>query len=509
MSSLPLALLEPQLRSLLPAQLYAAAWVDPTPATLLAVFEHLRTLRYLLADYVPRQIAEEPPQPGESRSRWQTGTLLFTDLAGFTRLMEVNARQGPAGAKALVALLNTYFSTVIEIVSKSGGDLLEFTGDAMLILFPAQADGSDTLRAVRAGLRMQRAMVQFADLATPGGRLSLRMRVGIHSGRFLAADLGTPVRMMWVLLGHTVQAAKRAEGAGRVGRVCLTAAARDRLGQHFHLEAGPGDYGYVIDDLSEERLGDYDIALRRRRGSTPLLLDRSQEALVGEILTVVGQVRPLASYLPPPVLKLLVENAARRRIPAQFPVATVLFVNFLGLSEAVDAAEETLTEPAIATIKSLFPLIEAVVTAHGGVMKNPTYHLAGPDVLIYFGVLAGHHDDALQAVQAAAAIRALVADCPPLRVGDRLYPVTCQLGLHRGPLFAAEIGEARGRREFNILGDTVNTAARVTSRAAANQVLLTAAVWTAIAERYPCEFLGRFALKGKAAPTPIHALTVA
>ncbi|MEO6860527.1 MAG: hypothetical protein ABI180_03095 [Microcoleus sp.] len=47
----PLAAIELRLRSLLSAELYAAAWVYPSPATLMGVFEHLRTLRYILHDY--------------------------------------------------------------------------------------------------------------------------------------------------------------------------------------------------------------------------------------------------------------------------------------------------------------------------------------------------------------------------------------------------------------------------------------------------------------------------
>ena len=45
-------------RTLLPADLYAAAWVDPSPDTLMRVFEHLRTLLRILYDYVPRQVSD-------------------------------------------------------------------------------------------------------------------------------------------------------------------------------------------------------------------------------------------------------------------------------------------------------------------------------------------------------------------------------------------------------------------------------------------------------------------
>ncbi|MGB8980849.1 MAG: adenylate/guanylate cyclase domain-containing protein, partial [Anaerolineales bacterium] len=166
-SSSPLSSIETRLRLLLPADLYAAVWVDPSPTMLERVFEHLRTLQRILHDYSSRQIAESPPQPGDVRQKWERGTLMFTDLAGFTRLMEANASQGHAGAVSLLKVLNKYFARMIEIISKSGGDLLEFTGDALLVLFPADGKRNDTVQAIRAGLRMQRAMSRFDSIDTP------------------------------------------------------------------------------------------------------------------------------------------------------------------------------------------------------------------------------------------------------------------------------------------------------------------------------------------------------
>src|SRR5688572_26506629 len=218
----PLAEIEPRLRSLLPADLYAAAWLDPCQENLVMIFEHLRTLRFILYDYVPRQVAEKLPEPGEVRYEWQEGTLMFTDLAGFTPLMEANAARGSAGAETLLGVLNSYFSEMLEIISKSGGNLLEFTGDALLAVFPKNARSSDAVQALRAGLRMQRAMAHFANIETEQGTFSLRMRIGIHSGRFFTADIGAPRRMEHVLLGEAVHQTKRAEGAGETGRVCLT-----------------------------------------------------------------------------------------------------------------------------------------------------------------------------------------------------------------------------------------------------------------------------------------------
>ncbi|MFL5805283.1 MAG: adenylate/guanylate cyclase domain-containing protein, partial [Roseiflexaceae bacterium] len=95
---------------------------------------------------------------------------------------------------------------------------------------------------------------------------------------------------------------------------------------------------------------------------------------------------------------------------------------------------------------------------------------------------------------------------PPLRAGGEDLPVICQIGVALGPAFAAEIGEPRGRREFNVLGDTVNTAARIMNRAEANKILITAEVHQAIRQQFDCAAYGTIALKGKSAPLPLFTL---
>lgn len=499
--------LEPRLRNLLPADLYAMAWLEPSPAILERVFEHLRTLQSILYDYVPRQVAETLPQPGEVRHAWQEGTLMFTDLAGFTLLMEANANLGRAGARTVLKTLNDYFSTMIEIISKSGGNLLEFTGDAMLIQFPASARQSDTAQAVRAGLRMQRAMRRFAEITLPQGKFTLGMRIGIHTGRFFTAEIGTPFRMEHVLLGGAVMQTKRAEGAGKVGRVNLTLAAYERVRGQFRFEPNECEgYMLAVDDLTERELGDFDFAPVGKRLMRAILMDRSVAGLLQQIEEVLRIVEPLASYLPHAVLNLLVENAAQRQIPPDFPEPTVVFVNLVGFSESVDHVRPEEETALAANFSRIFSLINAAVEARGGVLKKVTCHLSGSDIMIIFGAPSGHTDDPFRAANTALAIREIVAQPQPLTVNGKAIDIHCQIGLARGAVFSAEIGEARGRREFNVLGDTVNTAARLMGRATRNQILMTESVYTEVKERMDCEALGVLPLRGKATPILIYAL---
>lgn len=504
-STSPLEAIETRLRSLLPADLYAAAWVDPSPTTLEKVFEHLRTLQRILHDYSSRQISERPPKPGEVRFSWQRGSLMFTDMAGFTRLMEANAAFGKAGAQNLLKVLNSYFSEMLEIISKSGGDLLEFTGDALLALFPADEKSNDTMQAVRAGLRMQRAMTNFDAIETPQGHLHLGMRVGIHSGRFLMADLGTPRRMEHVLLGTAVQQAKLTESNGTAGRVCLSEKAFQRVDSDFRFDDGKPGYHLVVDDLTDDQLGEYEITPRRRMASS-ILFERSVAGMMSEIQGALKSIEPLASFLPQPVLSLLVESAADRHIPPDFPEPTVVFVNFIGLPELVDRALPGEELKVVSSFSRAFAQINAAVEARGGMLKKITYHLSGSDIVIYFGVPTAHTNDPVRAAQAALAIREIITNFKPPTVGNFQPEIRCQIGISSGPCFVAEIGEPRGRREFNVLGDTVNTTARLMDRAGKNQILLSARVHEAIAPYFTCNELEAVSLKGKSAPVPIFEL---
>ena len=498
----PLQSIEARLRLLLPANLYASAWVDPSPTKLEHVFNHLRTLQRILYDYSPRRIAERLPIPGKIDYEWQKGTLMFTDLAGFTKLMEANASEGQAGAAALLKVLNNYFAEMIGIISTSGGDLMEFTGDALFAFFPEDDRKKDTLQAVKAGLRMQRAMSHYAEIDTPQGHLQLGMRVGIHTGRFLAADIGTPRRMEHVLLGTAVQKAKLSESKGQRGRVCLSDRAVKKVADQFRFEDGEPGYKFIVDDFTDEQLDEYEIMPRRRLGSS-VLFERSVSGLMNEITGTLKSIEPLASYIPAPILNLLVESADQRHIPPDFPEPTIVFVNFIGLPELVDLALPGEEEKVVNSFSRAFSLISAAVEARGGVLKKVTYHLFGSDIVIYFGVPTAHTNDPVRAVEAALEIRDVVQNIKPPTAGGVTPEVYCQIGISKGSCFVAEVGEPRGRREFNVLGDTVNTTARLMNRAERNQILITGRAYEEIAAHFDCNSLGDVSLKGKSAPTPI------
>lgn len=501
-----LASLERQLRWLLPPDLYAVAWIDPSPKHLMQVFEHLRTLQHILVNYVPRDVSNNPPQPGYPQYSRQQGALLFTDLAGFTPLLEARAAEGMEGAELLLQLLNQYFAAMIEIIGKSSGNLLEFTGDALLVQFSTADRKRDIALAINAGLRMQRTMEEkFQRIATYQGDLSLKMRVGIHAGQFVTADIGNPQRMAHVLLGHAVTVAKQAEGCGRTGYVSLTSFVKQQLGDRVRLTPTHNHHWLVEDTLTSEELGEYEITVARRR-SSPMLLDRSLPSLLQEIDSAIKMIEPLANYMPRSILQLIVETAADRQIPPAFPSIAVAFVNLIGPPESVDDALPEETQTVVSCFSDAFSLINGIVELKGGILQKVTYHSIGSEMLVHFGVLNPDPSDSRRAAEAMSQILQVVTDLPTPIVQGRAIELTCRIGLTYGPVFAAEIGEKRGRREFNVLGDTVNTAARIMSRAGKNEIWMNQAMHEQVHPYFQTHPLGHLQLKGKAAAQPVYLL---
>ncbi len=503
----PLTTIESRLRYLLPAEMYVAMWGNPSVDIMIQVHDHLRTLQRILHDYTSRQIDITKLKPGDVKTEWQYGTMMFTDLAGFTKLMEANASKGKEGAENLLKELTKYFSTMISIISKSGGELVEFTGDAMLVVFPKKEKRDETSRAIRAALRMQRAMKDFAEIQTPLGVVNLQMRIGIHNGRFLTAEIGTPRRMEHVLLGKDVQKAKLTESNGRNGMVNVSQSAYELAQKDFRFEEGNEGYHLVVDDLSAENLGDYEITPMGRRMASTVLLDRKdKKEVLKSIVDLLDSIEPLASYIPDPILSMLVESASSRRIEPEFPSPTIMFVNFIGLPESADRALPGEERKLAASFSKAFSLINAAVEARGGVLKKVTYHLAGSDIVIYFGVPNAHTNDEERAATAAIAIREIVKNIKPPTIGGIQPDVYCQIGINKGSAFMAEVGDPRGRREFNVLGDTVNTAARLMNRAQKNQIIVAESVKQAIENKYACSPIGEVSLKGKSNPMSLFEL---
>jgi adenylate cyclase len=128
--------------------------------------------------------------------------VLFSDIRGFTALSE------ELPPDEIAALLNEYFTEMVEIVFEHGGTLDKFMGDAMMALWGAPvARADDADRAARAAVAMQREIARLNRRWSAAGRRTLAVGIGLNAGEAFAGNIGSDRRLEYTVLGDAVNTA--------------------------------------------------------------------------------------------------------------------------------------------------------------------------------------------------------------------------------------------------------------------------------------------------------------
>ncbi len=199
------------------------------------------------------------------------------------------------------------------------------------------------------------------------------------------------------------------------------------------------------------------------------------------------------SYVDPALAQRLLDSGSAV-FEGEELVVTVLFADvrdFTAYAEGVDPGE------AVRLLNRLFDVVVPVLHEHGGHAN----HYLGDGLLAVFGApqpLARHAD---AAVAAAVDIQRRVR----AELGAEL---TLGIGINTGPVIAGTVGGG-GRHEFTVIGDTVNTSARVEqlTKDTGDAVLITEATRQALSIPRPrSRTRGAFDLKGKSSAVTVHAV---
>jgi class 3 adenylate cyclase/tetratricopeptide (TPR) repeat protein len=409
-----------------------------------------RSLRSYVSDHALMMLRRRPP------TGWVDfdGTLAFFDISGFTKLTERLAGLGRAGAEHINDVLNTVFTGLIDEVFRYGGDVLEFGGDAMVVLF----DGTDHER--RAAVATAR-MFDFLDgdtVRTPVGDVRLGMSCGLASGS-----------QPYYLVGATRKAALVA------GPVSTTMA---------RLEAAANAGEALVDERLADALPHGWTNVRRSDGSRRLRLDRVRseadaERSQGKRSVAPASDRDVASLLPTQFHGILDGNHRDGELK-QVAMAFIRLdtTDDLLASEGVDGLARLLTD--------LTQIID----------------LAAAELDVCW----------LETQAEANSVRwTLISGAPTAteRDGERLLRVLCRvaeqtplplrIGANLGVVFVGDMGHP-ARCTYIVMGDTTNLAARLMAKAAPGEIIAGERLVGSCPGRFELTSLEPFTVKGKRAP---------
>lgn len=406
---------------------------------------------------------------GKTLPEHTSGAALFADLSGFTPLTAALAHELgiQRGAEEVLNQLNPVWEALIGELHRYGGSVMGFAGDSITCWI----DGDTGERAVACALMMQQAMERFATVYTPAGTpINLEVKIAIAVGPARRFYVGDPsIQLIDILAGRTVDHMARAEKQAVEGDIVITESLANSLGEKVEIaewrESDEGERFAVVQGL--------------KAFPFPQPLAPPPAGALSE--EVVKQ------WVLPPVYERLKAGA---RFLAELRPSVPLFLKFSGIDYDDD-------EEAGIKLDAFARWVQNVCQRHDGYMIQLTMGDKGSFLYASFGAPVAHDDDDERAVAAALELRS-----PPSHLS---FITDVQIGISRGRSWAGECG-APIRHTYGVMGNEVNMAARMMSKAKPGQILVRRRVADATAHSYHYEQLGLIVVKGGAEPIAVSEL---
>lgn len=185
----------------------------------------------LLLNILPETIAEELKR--EARvipKRYELTSVLFCDMAGFTKIAE------KMNAEELVGELDTIFREFDRICKEYRLEKIKTIGDAyMAVGGVPEENQTNSVDAVLCGLMFQQYIAEQKEIHSLRGREFWEIRLGIHSGPLVAGVVGTD-KFAYDVWGDTVNTASRLESSGVTGEVNISSQVFEEVKFYFECE---------------------------------------------------------------------------------------------------------------------------------------------------------------------------------------------------------------------------------------------------------------------------------
>ncbi|MEW5872790.1 MAG: adenylate/guanylate cyclase domain-containing protein [Chloroflexota bacterium] len=487
----------------LPRNLYGPLEAVPSPKDLNAARDHLGALLGTLKTYLPWPVVSAPQPRGVPAGKMLRGVFLFGDVSGFTPLSEKLKTLGQEGAEIMTKLINALFTDLVTVLFDHGGTLLKFGGDAMLGLFPAESDEellSGAVHAAQAALAMQQVLEkeQFAAIRVKDEIRSLKIKCGVSAGPYFAAHIGTRPSelnpngtMAYVTTGTTVNLAEEAEGHANPGEVAMTRTVFELLGER--AEIAP-----VNKEPDEDFRRLVHIEPLQGQSQRLEIAEPPEGEVLAQITYLTERLDRLTPYLADELVARIVTNPKNAKIPPDNRPVTVMFANYKGISKLIEKMGNTDPDAITYHLNNYFVHMASIIERYEGTLARMDQYAVGDRLVIFFGAPRAHEDDPVRAVSAALEMQeAVEQNFSALRTATGLHYFEQRIGINTGFLFAGNAGAPDLRQEYTLMGDDINMAARLMSKATWSHIFISRSTMKLVEAYFDLENMGELKVKGK------------
>jgi adenylate cyclase len=168
---------------------------------------------------------------------------------------------------------------------------------------------------------------------------------------------------------------------------------------------------------------------------------------------------------------------------------SVLFSDIRGFTAM---SEKMKPEDVVSMLNHYFKDMVEIVFRHEGTMDK----YIGDAIMASWNTPVEQKDHLMRAVKTALEMQEKLHK-------DAKHPFGVGIGVHTGEAVVGNIGSEQ-RLEFTSIGDTVNTASRLCSKAEGGQVLIDEKTYSKIKDQVVAKKIGKIEVKGKAKPLIIY-----
>ena len=201
-------------------------------------------------------------------------------------------------------------------------------------------------------------------------------------------------------------------------------------------------------------------------------------------------------HSPGVVNRILNSDAGAGTLETQIRDVTVVFTDIVGFT----TMSEKMEPAAVAELlNEFFRAMTDVIFDHQGTLDK----FIGDAILAVFGAPFEQPDHAVSAVRAAVEMRKALRLLNGRRPNT---PLNMRIAIHSGRVLTGDIGSPK-RREFTVLGDTVNTASRLESSVAKpGQIVISRDTFERLNGAVRATPLGPVTLRGRQSPIDVYAV---
>jgi len=195
-----------------PAGVLLASTAGALSVQLVTVAFERERVRDLFSRFVPENVVDEVLATADQGLRLggvqREGTVVFTDLRGFTAFAETLPPDG------VIEVLNRYLSEMSDAILDHGGTLVAYMGDGIMAVFGApivQEDHADRALASAREMLEERLPRFNGWLEERGLGSGFRMGIGVNSGSLMSGNVGSERRLEYTAVGDATNVAARIE----------------------------------------------------------------------------------------------------------------------------------------------------------------------------------------------------------------------------------------------------------------------------------------------------------